>query len=176
MADENDRLARLVNDLLTLARAESGRALRSDPVRGKPLIEDVCRQARLLAADWTITCTSLVDVAVTGDQDALKQVLLSLADNALKHTTGPITVTAAIAGGNAEITIRDSGPGVDPEALPHIFERFYRGKKARTRPGTGLGLPIAKALIEAQNGTISVESQVKEGSVITVTLPQATQR
>ena len=62
------------------------------------------------------------------------------------------------------------------KALPYIFERFYRGKEARTRPGIGLGLSIAKALIEAQNGTIAVESQVEQGGVITVTLPQAAVR
>ncbi|MCP4540909.1 MAG: HAMP domain-containing histidine kinase [Chloroflexi bacterium] len=184
MADESDRLVRLVNDLLTLARAESGRALRNDPVRVKPLIENVCGQARLLAADRTITCDSLADVAVVGDHDALKQVLLSLVDNALKHTAGPITVTANLDGPETRgsgkplvsIRVQDSGPGIDPKALLHIFERFYRGKEARTRPGIGLGLPIAKALIEAHNGTISVESQVERGSVITVTLPQAAAR
>lgn len=172
MADESDRLVRLVNDLLTLARAESGRALRSDPVRAKPLIEDVCRQARLLATDRTITCDALDDVMAVGDQDALKQVLLSLLDNALKHTTGPIAITAAVDGGNAAISVRDSGPGIDPEVLPHIFERFYRGEAARSKPGIGLGLSIAKVLIEAQSGTISVESQIEEGSVVTVSLPQ----
>jgi two-component system OmpR family sensor kinase len=176
MVGESDRLIRLVNDLLTLARAESGRTLCSDLIKIEPLIKDVCRQAELLAPDRTIACASPPDVTVIGDQDALKQVLLSLLDNALKHTTGPITVTAAVTDGNAAISVHDSGPGIDPEVLPHIFERFYRGEAARSRPGIGLGLSIAKALIEAQNGTISVESQIEEGSVITVTLPQAAQR
>ena len=187
MVDESDRLIRLVNDLLTLARAESGRLLRSEPVRVKPLIEDVCRQARLLDSGRTITCTPLLDVAVVGDQDALKQVLLILMDNALKHSTGTITVTTTnldepetrFFGKNlvsyVAISIRDPGPGIDPEALPHIFERFYRGGEGRDRPGLGLGLPIAKALVEAQNGTITVESQVGQGSVLTVTLPRASQ-
>jgi two-component system OmpR family sensor kinase len=173
MVGESNRLIRLVNDLLTLARAESGRTLHSDLIQVKPLIEDVCHQAELLAPDRTITCVQLLDVAVIGDRDALKQVLLSLIDNALKHTTGPITVATAITDENAAISIRDSGPGIDPESLPHIFERFYRGEQARARPGIGLGLSIAKALIEAQSGTISVESQIQEGSIITVTLPQA---
>ncbi len=187
MVDESDRLIRLVNDLLTLARAESGRLLRSEPVRVKPLIEDVCRQARLLDPGRTITCTHLLDVAVVGDQDALKQVLLILMDNALKHSTGTITVTTTNLDGPetrffgknlvsyVAISIRDPGPGIDPEALPHIFERFYRGGEGRDRPGLGLGLPIAKALVEAQNGTITVESQVGQGSVLTVTLPRASQ-
>jgi two-component system OmpR family sensor kinase len=173
MVDESDRLIRLVNDLLTLARAESQRALRSEPVQVKPVIEEVCRQAQLITPDRTITCAPLLDVAAVGDQDALKQVLLILMDNALKHTTGPITVTTAITDGGIAISIHDSGPGIDTEVLPHIFERFYRGDEAWTKPGLGLGLPIAKALVEAQNGTISVGSQVGQGSVVTVTVPQA---
>jgi two-component system OmpR family sensor kinase len=174
MVGESDRLIRLVNDLLTLAHAESGRAMCSELIAITPLIEDVCRQARLLDPDRTITCSLPPQVVVIGDQDALKQVLLSLMDNAIKHTTGPITVTTETANGNATICIRDSGPGIDSQALPHIFERFYRGEQARSRPGIGLGLSIAKTLVEAQNGAISVESQIEQGSVITVTLPQAT--
>jgi signal transduction histidine kinase len=179
---ESERLIRLVNDLLTLARAESGRLLRSEPIWVKPLIEDVCRQAMLLDPDRMITCTPLLDVAVVGDQDALKQVLLILMDNALKHSTGTITVTTARvdpkgfpnpSGLKVAISIRDTGPGIDPTVLPHVFERFYRGDEGRDRPGIGLGLPIAKSLVEAQNGTITVESQVGQGSVFIVTLPQA---
>jgi len=179
---ESERLIRLVNDLLTLARAESGRLLRSEPIWVKPLIEDVCRQARLLDPDRMITCAPLLDVAVVGDQDALKQVLLILMDNALKHSTGTITVTTARvdpkgfpnpSGLKVAISIRDTGPGIDPTVLPHIFERFYRGDEGRDRPGIGLGLPIAKALVEAQNGTITVESHIGQGSVFIVTLPQA---
>jgi len=175
MVDESDRLIRLVSDLLTLARAEAGRQLRSEPIRVKPLIEDVCRQTRLLDPGRTITCAPLLDVAVVGDQDALKQVLLILMDNALKHTTATITVAAAITdeGAAVSMSIRDTGPGIDPDVLPHVFERFYRGDEARDKLGLGLGLPIAKALVEAQNGTITVGSQAGQGSVVTVTLPQA---
>jgi two-component system OmpR family sensor kinase len=172
MAGESDRLIRLVNDLLALAHAESGRQLQSETVWVKPLVEDVCRQARLLDPERTITCTDLVDVAVTGDRDAFKQVLLILMDNALKHTGGAIAVSTAVADERATIGIRDSGPGIDPEVLPYVFERFYRGDEARSRPGIGLGLPIARALVEAQNGTISIESQVAHGSIITFTLPR----
>lgn len=173
MVDESDRLIRLVNDLLTLARAEAGRQLRSEPVKVKPLIEDVCRQARLLGPDRRITCADLLDVAVVGDQDALKQVLLILMDNALKHTTGAITVTAEVVGERVAMSVYDSGPGIEPDVLPHVFERFNRGDEARNGPGIGLGLPIAKALVEAQNGTISAESQAGQGSAFIVSLPQA---
>jgi len=172
MAGESDRLIRLVNDLLALAHAESGRQLQSETVWVKPLVEDVCRQARLLDPERTITCTDMVDVAVAGDRDAFKQVLLILMDNALKHTGGAVAVLTAVLDERATIGIRDSGPGIDPEVLPYVFERFYRGDEARSRPGIGLGLPIARALVEAQNGTISIESQVARGSIITVTLPR----
>lgn len=181
MVGESDRLIRLVSDLLTLARAEAGRLLESEPIEVKPLIEDVSRQAGLLDPGRTITCDGLLDVAVLGDQDALKQVLLILMDNALKHTNGPVTVTTAITdpkglrnppGPYVAISIRDAGPGITAETLPRIFERFYRGEEAQVKSGIGLGLPIAKALVEAQNGTLTIESQVGQGSVATVTLPQ----
>jgi signal transduction histidine kinase len=178
MVGESDRLIRLVGDLLTLARAEAGRLLQGEPIAVRPLVEDVCRQACLLDPQRAITCDDLPDVLAVADRDALKQVLLILMDNALTHTTGPITVSATIAdptgSGDAPgiaINIRDSGPGIDPETLSHIFERFYRGQEARTRAGIGLGLPIAKALVEAQNGTLVLESQPGHSTSATVTLP-----
>jgi two-component system OmpR family sensor kinase len=191
LAGESDRLIRLVNDLLVLARAESGRMLRSEPVWIKPLIEDVCRQAGLLDPDCPVICDPLIDVAVVGDQDALKQVLLILMDNALKHAAGPVTVTTravdpdGLPGHKAQtsnpkaqvaISIRDTGPGIAPDVLPHVFERFYRGDEARAKSGIGLGLPIAKALVEAQHGTLSLESQTGRGTVATVILPKAAAR
>ena len=172
MVGESERLIRLVSVLLTLARAESGRLLRGEPVRVKPIIEDVCRQARLLDPDRTITCAPLPDVAMVGDRDALKQVLLILIDNALKHTTGTIDVTTTATERHAAISICDAGPGIEPATLSHVFERFYREYEERVRSGIGLGLPIAKALVKAQNGTITVESQVGQGSTFTVTLPR----
>ncbi len=176
MVGESDRLIRLVSDLLTLARAGAGRLLQSEPVAVRPLIEDVCRQARLLDPQRDITCDDLADVLVIGDQDALKQVLLILMDNALRHTAGQITVSATtteLSGlGNTSgisISICDSGPGIDPETLLHVFERFYRG--GETKSGIGLGLSIAKALIEAQNGTLTIQSQPGQSTTATITLP-----
>lgn len=170
---ESERLIRLVTDLLTLARAESRQPLRGERVAVRPLIEDACRQARLLDPARSITCDRLCDVAVFGDQDALKQVLLILLENALKHTDGPLSVATSTGDGHASIAVRDSGPGIEPEVLPHVFERFYRGSEAQGKPGVGLGLSIARALVEAQGGTIDLESHAGDGSVVTVTLPQA---
>ena len=175
MVDETNRLIRLVNDLLVLARSDASRSLRLAPVPIAPLVDDVYRQVKLLSADRTIECTAVPDMTVTGDQDAIKQVLLILLDNALKFTpaNGLITIGAAQADRLAEISICDTGPGIAPEALPHIFERFYRSDEARTGAGAGLGLAIARELIDAQHGQIRVVSIVGRGSTFTVTLPLA---
>ena len=110
-----------------------------------------------------------------GDCDALKQVFLILPDNALVHTSPGATVemTAATTEGSVSIRVRDTGAGITPDVLPHIFERFYHSQVSRSGTGTGLGLSIAKELVEAQEGRITVASQVGQGSVFTVTLPQA---
>jgi two-component system, OmpR family, sensor kinase len=173
--EECDRLIRLVNNLLVLARADSGLALRNEPVAIKPLIDDVCRQASLLADDRTIACNNRVEAFITGDRDALRQVLLILIDNAIKFTPprGTVTITTAAVEHAITIAVRDTGSGIAAEVLPHIFERFYRVETSRTSKGTGLGLSIAKNLIEAQGGQISVESEEGKGSVFILKLPQA---
>ena len=172
---ETDRLIRLVNDLLVLARSDTGRPLRSERVPIAPLIDDVCRQAGLLGAERTIVCEAVPEATVVGDRDAIKQVLLILLDNALKYTpaAGTITIGAAVADRVVALRIRDTGPGIAPEALPHIFERFYRSDEARSGSGAGLGLAIAKELIGAQHGEIAVNSALGKGSTFTVTLPLA---
>jgi signal transduction histidine kinase len=171
MGSESKRLIRLVNDLLALARADAHRPLQSEAVAVKPIIEEVCRQARLLAPEREIDCSAPPGVAVWGQADALKQVLLILLDNAIKHGDGPIAVTSKVLEGGVALSVSDTGPGIELELVPYLFERFATGSE--TDAGIGLGLAIAKALVEAQSGTIRVESQVGEGSVFTVTLPQA---
>jgi signal transduction histidine kinase len=172
--EECDRLIRLVNNLLVLARADGGLALRKEPIPLQAFIEDVCRQARLLASERVIRCENALDATVPGDRDALKQVMLILLDNAIKYTPphGTITIATAATDGRIMIHVRDTGPGVPPAALPYIFERFYRVETSRTRAGAGLGLAIARELVEAQGGAITVESQMGKGSQFTVTLPQ----
>ena len=177
MVDESDRLIRLVNNLLTLARADTARHMQHEPIEVKPLIEDVCSQARLLApkeapADRVILCDNLPEVTVNTDRDALRQVLLILLDNAIKHAARPIAVTSNVDDCHVVIGVRDSGPGIDPEMAAHIFDRFYRGDAARKTPGFGLGLPIARALVDALGGTITLESQVGQGSTFQVSLPR----
>lgn len=171
--DEVDRLIRLVNQLLALARADAGKALRDEAVPLKSLLAEVCRRARLMAPQHTIVCEPPPDLDVEGNRDALTQVLLILVDNAHVHTApgAAITIAAGLIADRAEINVRDTGPGIQPDILPHIFERFYRGEVSRTGSGAGLGLSIARELVEAQGGAISVASEPGRGSTFTVTLP-----
>lgn len=173
--EECDRLIRLVHNLLVLARADSGLVVKKEAVAIQPFIEEVCRQARLLAPDHVVQCENSLPGTITADRDALKQVLLIFLDNAIKYTPtrGQITLATTLAEQRLLIHIRDTGPGIPPAALPHIFERFYRVETSRTSAGTGLGLAIAKELIEAQSGMVTVESQLGRGSVFTVSLPLA---
>jgi len=175
--EEVDRLIRLVNQLLVLARADAGQKLRQEPIPVTALVQDVCRQAKLLSASAEIRCDAPADteLMILGDHDALKQVLLILADNAVAHTPAgtPVILAASATDGRVQMSVRDRGPGIAADVLPHIFERFFRGEASRTGGGAGLGLAIAKELVEAQGGAITVESQSGQGSVFTITFAHA---
>jgi two-component system OmpR family sensor kinase len=175
MVAECERLSRLVGDLLALARAGAARPPRLQPVPVGGLIEDVCRQVALIDPGRRVEVDEMPRALVLADRDALRQVLLILLDNALKFTpaSGRVGVEAWQDGEHVAIGVRDSGPGIAPEALPHVTERFYRGDSARSGAGAGLGLAIAKALVEAQGGTLGAESRVGVGSLFTVSLPRA---
>ncbi|MGE5141702.1 MAG: sensor histidine kinase, partial [Rudaea sp.] len=175
--DEADRLIRLVNQLLVLARADARRPLRRDPVAIKPLVDDVYRQARLLSPKRRIDYSSQVDATVEGDRDAIKQVLLILVDNALTHTppNAAVSLSTSTDDGHVSVSIHDTGPGIPINFLPHIFERFARGDVSRSGPGAGLGLSIAKELVEAQSGVLTATSEVGAGSTFTMTLPRSAQ-
>ncbi|HHJ06406.1 MAG TPA: HAMP domain-containing histidine kinase [Anaerolineae bacterium] len=171
MGSETDRLIRLVNNLLILARADSKTLLQTKSISLYPLLEDVYRQAKNLAPARSVTLTA-TKTTVIANPDALKQVLLALVDNAIQHTPpdAEISLSAAVDGEYVHISVSDTGPGIDSAVLPHIFERFYQGDSSRSGQGTGLGLAIAKELAEAQSGRLSVKSQSGQGSVFTVTL------
>ena len=171
MVDESDRLIRLVNDLLLLARADAGRSLAKESVDVSSLLEETCRQARLLDPERQINQDFPSELMVTGDHDAIKQILLIVLDNALKHSTGEVNVTANRSSASCEIRIQDFGEGIAPEILEHVFDRFYRGEDASTIPGFGLGLPIARSLTEGQGAEIRMESQVGQGSTVILRFP-----
>jgi two-component system OmpR family sensor kinase len=170
MTDESDRLVRLVNELLLLARADVRRNLAQESVPLRPLLEESCRQARFLDPRRTITLDS-EELTFLTNRDALKQTLLIVLDNALKHSSGDVAVSARSIGGRVEIRVRDCGEGIPAEQLEHIFDRFYRAANDAVKSGFGLGLAIAKSLVEGQAGTITMESELGKGSEIILSLP-----
>ncbi len=172
MTDESDRLIRLVNDLLILAHADAGRNLASEPIPILPVLEETCRQARQIAPQRKLSLAA-ADCSIQGDRDAFKQVLLIALDNALKHSTGEIIVTAGVEGNRVEVRVQDFGPGIPPDKLGHVFNRFYRGEDNTLVPGFGLGLPIAKSLVENQGGSIALESELGQGSILRLLFPLA---
>jgi signal transduction histidine kinase len=184
MYAEVERMNRLTQDLLTLTRIDGGRAeIRLESVDPEALLETVREQASHLAQGQSISLQ--IEPAtpyIRADSDRLRQVLLNILDNAIKYTParGEIRLSARPVASSAmvEIAARDTGAGIPAEALPHVFERFYRADPARARAsqrsgGTGLGLAIAKGLIEAQGGAISLASEVGAGTTVTIRLPAA---
>ncbi len=183
MYAEVRRMHQLVEDLLVLTRLDEGKfILRADSIQVITVLQTVCDQAQLLARGQEIHCLVDPDLPlVRADRDRLQQVLLNMVDNALKFTppTGLIELIAARADQDAVIIqVRDNGQGIPAEAIPHVFERFYRCDPSRSRPpqqtgGSGLGLAIAKELIEAQKGSLAIKSEQGEGTTLTIRFPAA---
>lgn len=178
---EVDRLTRLVGDLLLLAQAESGKLpLGRRVVELDTLLLESMQQMRVLARDNLIMRLGDIDqVLVCGDQDRLKQVIVNLIGNALKYSPagGEIVVGLGKVGKQAKLTVSDTGAGIPAEDLPHVFERFYRGEKSRTRSrdgkGFGLGLSIAYWIVRNHDGRIEVDSREAQGTTFCVWLPLA---
>jgi two-component system OmpR family sensor kinase len=171
MVDESDRLIRLVNALLVQARADAARNFTMEELQVRPLLDETCRQAQQIDPKRKISLYAAGDIIVLGDRDALKQIALILLDNALKHSAGDIAVSAGRKDAQVVISVQDHGAGIPPEQLEHIFDRFYRGEDAADGQGFGLGLSIAQSLVEALGGTITMESQVGQGSCAIVRFP-----
>lgn len=178
---EVQRLTRLVGDLLLLAQAESGKLpLAQDLVELDTLLLEVMSQLNVLAKDRLQLRLGEIDqVLVCGDRDRLKQVLVNLIGNAINYTPagGNVTVGLAKVEQKARLTVSDTGPGIPVEDLPHIFERFYRGEKSRTRSrdgkGFGLGLSIAYWIVRNHGGQIDVSNREPNGTTFCVWLPLA---
>lgn len=174
------RLNRLVADLLLLARADEGGPLQTEPVELDTLMLEVFLQAKTLAKSSgkpiTVKLGHEDQAIVRGDRDRLKQAMLNLIDNAIKYTRdGEVTLSLYREDGWARCTVEDTGIGIPPDAIPHLFRRFYRVDKARSRElgGTGLGLAIVQWITESHGGYVDVESEVGEGSRFTMHLPTA---
>lgn len=175
LRQEAGRMGRLVADLLVLARADAGQPMKHQVVELDRILVDLFQETRILARGRKMALLDLDQVQLQGDPDGLKQLLLILVDNAIKYTPegGRVQLAMRTEPGAAVVTVADTGIGIDPEDLPHLFERFYRADKARSRDlgGTGLGLSIAKWIAESHGGHISVESTVGQGSTFTLRLP-----
>jgi signal transduction histidine kinase len=179
--DETRLLTRLVDDLHDLALADAGQLrLHFAPViltdLARTAVDQFCPVAEAAGVKLEFATGDNVPV-VAGDADRLAQVLRNLLSNALRHTPGGGRVAVSLSGDGTQVhlEVADTGSGISPEDLPHVFDRFYRGDTSRGRPGggAGLGLAIVRQLVAAHGGQIAVSSLPGEGTTFTVTLPPA---
>jgi signal transduction histidine kinase len=176
---ETDRLAALVTQMLTLARAETDQPPQFVPVDLNGLAQDTAREMRLLAEqrDISIAVDAGDETIVSGDPLRLRELITILLDNSLKYSEEGAAVTVRVRpdSGRAVLKVTDTGRGIPTEAMPKLFDRFYRADKARSREmgGSGLGLSIAKWIADVHKGTIGIESIPGQGTTVTVGLPLA---
>jgi heavy metal sensor kinase len=176
--EELERLSRLADRLLFLCRGDAGLlAIAREPVALRDVAEDVVEHMRVVAEAKGVTLDSEggAPCLVRGDEDQLRRLLFNLVDNAIKFTPARGIVTVETTGRDAEarIIVADSGIGIPPEHLPHVFQRFYRVDPTGgpDMGGSGLGLAIARSIAEAHGGAIAIESTVGVGTRIILTLP-----
>ena len=173
---ETERIIRMLQDLLDLARADSGHLhFRSHPIILNTLLTEVAAMSQKVSDRKMTLLLTNEDVVICGDQDRLQQVLINLLDNAIKYSTPeqPVDLILEKQANSALIHVRDRGIGISLSHQNRIFERFYRVDESmtRSRDGTGLGLAIAKSLIEGMEGRITLRSQPGQGSTFTIILP-----
>jgi signal transduction histidine kinase len=178
-----ERLIALTRPLLTLAKFTSSKPpVNLVPLALEPLIQELVDELILLADDRQIVLSFEAQPvpSVLGDAQWLKQALINLLDNALRYTPsgGAVIIRLQAVDQEVAVAVEDTGHGIEPENIPHLFERFYRTDWARAKDtaGTGLGLPIVKEIMDAHGGSISVTSEVNKGSVFTLRLPALAQQ
>jgi signal transduction histidine kinase len=181
MLGQVERLGRLVDQLLDLSRLESGEVpLRLEEIALQPLVDQLISEIEVALPGRGVMLHNEVPAdlpALSADRERVHQVLFNLVDNAIRFTPegGRVTLSARRDNGSIEIAVSDTGAGIPPEHLPRLFERFYRADPARARGdgGTGIGLAIARSVVEAHGGTIRAQSEPGRGSVFTFDLPAA---
>jgi signal transduction histidine kinase len=174
--EESDRVLVMLNTLMDISEAESGAMhLNRDAVQLGEVVSRAVDLYRDVADAKGVALAAHIPggVVVVADRTRLEQVAANLIDNALKYTPagGRVDVEVLADGERARLRVRDTGPGIRPDELPHIWERLFRGDTSRTERGLGLGLSLVKAVVEAHGGTVEVESEPGQGSVFTVSLP-----
>jgi heavy metal sensor kinase len=181
--EEVGRLTTVVTSLLEISRAESGQVkLNVTTVNISKIASDVCEDCEFIAEEKDIKLKAEIQpyVNLTGDAGRLHQLLLNVIDNAIKYTQpgGEVGVKLTIENTDTKVVVTDNGIGISEDDIPHIFDRFYRADKSRTRDeaqGNGLGLSIVKWIVEAHKGTIVVTSTIGKGTTFTITLPAVQQ-
>lgn len=174
---EINYLSKMASDLLTLARSDSDQLqLQQEPVQLDDILHQAVKNFKALASLKHIELTAdLSPIPLTGDQERLKQLFVILLDNAVKYTkeNGRISIKSSVKNSRAIIEIADTGIGIPKEDIPYIFDRYYRGDKARTRhlEGSGLGLSIAKWIVQTHSGKIRITSHEGEGTRVVISLP-----
>jgi signal transduction histidine kinase len=176
MADEGKRMSRLVSDMLSLARADTGKTFDKTPVALEPLVSEVARRAQFLerTAEWNVGDFSLLNgIYMDGSKDYLQQMLFIFIDNAFKYTPeGTVRFDAIVYQGQVGLRISDTGIGMDKSEVPFIFDRFYRADESRgVTEGIGLGLSIAKWIIDEHHGSVEVVTRQGEGTTFVIWLP-----
>ena len=176
--EETHRMSKIVESLLAICRLDAGEAkLEKKPLNFGDLVTTTASEMKILAQDKSLTfhASSAHDIWIEGDRTRLQQVVVNLIDNAIKYTAegGSVEVRVLSGGSNAILEVSDNGVGIPEDAIPHVFERFYRVDKARSRAsgGAGLGLSIVKAICVAHGGEIHVSSEEGRGSCFRVELP-----
>lgn len=171
------RMGLLVDDLSALASFDAGRPLRQDLVDLSRIAGDAASDLRAIDRDRAVTLEAGLPVIVVGDEQRLRQVAANLVSNVGRHTPAgtAVTIRARVAGGAGVFEVADAGPGMTPEQAEHVFDRFYRVDKARSRAmgGAGLGLSIVASIAEAHGGQASVATAPGAGSTFSVTIPLA---
>jgi heavy metal sensor kinase len=173
------RMKGVVEGLLTLARADAGQTqLNEDHIDLRDIVEDTCKLLQPIARERNVTIQQrLVHAPVIGDRDRLSEAIANLISNAIRYNVpgGRIDVTLSAGADECSLEIADTGPGIPEADAQHIFERFFRVDKARSRAvdGTGLGLAITKWIIDAHGGTVSVRNGTPQGAVFDVRLKKA---
>jgi signal transduction histidine kinase len=176
IADESKRMSRLVADMLSLARADTGRTFDIEPVALEPMMTEVARRASFLPrqAEWSVgELGQLNGKYILGNKDYLQQMMFIFIDNAFKYTPeGQVTLDAVFYQNQVGIRISDTGIGMDKDEVPHIFDRFYRADESRgITEGIGLGLSIAKWIIDEHGGSVEVVTRQGEGTTFVIWLP-----
>ena len=167
----------MVTELTELSHIETGRAeLRREPTNINLLVEEVVAQMNPLAASRPVTIITDLNInlpIIKVDKDRIRQTLINLVHNAIKfnNPAGRVEISTKFDTNSITVSVSDTGTGISKEDLPHIFERFYKADKARSRGGSGLGLAIAKHTIQAHGGNISAKSEENKGSTLSFTLP-----